>query len=452
MISTNSDSIIIEDVYDPALFTITNFHSDEQSNINPKKRCRWTEGVFNIVPKHKVKNICIEFYSNVAKKLIVFIDNPIKSIKYERQLDINEYVLYIPMYDNDNLTCYTETTVPYQQGDNRKLGLYVRNIFISDVGYDNINLFLSKDFKEELDKIKALDNILETPITDQHANVNICNIDYSSTNLHFNSALFKLHDKKYLLTRKSNYVIKQVHTNTLNLYEFDSMNKIDLSIKDEVEYEQYEDPRVLTHDDKLYVSCANYTHDNGRLIHQKILVFDNKFEHIDNIHPKYGFNGKTIQENTGQEKNWTYFVYENRLMCIYKMFPHTVVEFDWSGNMIAEYKTYFDICGIWKYGECRGGSNPVFKNGYYYSFFHSSMLWKDWKRRYFMGYYKFESKPPFRIIEISQRPILWGNESDQRLRPNTSPLVVFPCGAVLEDDKFLVSFGFNDEKTGTILI
>jgi predicted GH43/DUF377 family glycosyl hydrolase len=30
--------------------------------------------------------------------------------------------------------------------------------------------------------------------------------------------------------------------------------------------------------------------------------------------------------------------------------------------------------------------------------------------------------------------------------------VIFPCGAILEDDRFTVSFGLNDEKTGIINI
>jgi predicted GH43/DUF377 family glycosyl hydrolase len=69
-----------------------------------------------------------------------------------------------------------------------------------------------------------------------------------------------------------------------------------------------------------------------------------------------------------------------------------------------------------------------------------------------MGYYKFEVKPPFKITEISEKPILYGNEADQRLLPDNSPLVVFPCGAIEKDGKFIVSFGLNDEKTGIIKI
>ena len=236
------------------------------------------------------------------------------------------------------------------------------------------------------------------------------------------------------------------------MYEYDTLKPIPLDIKDEIDYEQYEDPRVLVYNNKIYISCATYTHDKLHLIHQKMLVFDENFNHIDNIHFEYGFNGKYIDKNTGKEKNWTFFIQDNRLMCIYKMWPHTVVEFSWTGKVISEYITYNDIQSKWNYGLCRGGSNPVLKDGYYHGFFHSSISWKNGKNRYLMGYYKFELTPPYSIIEISNHPILYGNSVDDIIYPEVNPLVIFPCGLIIEDNKFLVSFGLNDEKTGIIKI
>ena len=296
------------------------------------------------------------------------------------------------------------------------------------------------------------EKINEISVVEQEPNVVTYPFDYKKTNLHYNSCLFKLDGVKYLMTRKASFVLKNTLINTLNLFDFDTQKEIKLDIKDEVPYEQYEDPRVLVHNDLLYVICANYTHDCMNSIHQKILVFDKSFNHIRNIHPVYGNNSESIESNNAVEKNWTLFVHKDKLMCVYKMYPHTVVEFDWSGNMIAEYKSYFPVKKIWKYGECRGGSNPILHNGYYYSFFHSSIPWTTWKRRYFMGYYKFNSEPPFNIVEISNEPILWGNTKDVRDFPDTSPLVVFPCGSIIENDKFLVSFGLNDEKTAIVTL
>ena len=241
-------------------------------------------------------------------------------------------------------------------------------------------------------------------------------------------------------------------SSTIRLYDYNTLKEIELNIDDELDFEQYDDPRVLVHNDKIYVGCATYTHEKYHIVHQKIMVFDNKFKHIHNIHPKYGYNGKSLDQNTGKEKNWTYFIHENKLMCVYQLYPHTVVEFDWDGNVVCEHITHNKNIQ-WNYGLLRGGTNPVFKDGYYHSFFHSSIPWKhEHRRRYFMGHYKFEPVPPFRIVEISKEPILWGNEDDELIYPDISPLVIFPCGTIIRDDKFVVSFGLNDEKTGIIKV
>lgn len=452
MTDMNNNNI---DIYDRNVFEITNFNTPEPSDIDPSSVCRWSEGRFKIIQKCDVKNICVRFKANFAKQLTIFVSNTIKHSKFEFDLKQgNEYVLFIPIVKKDHVSFFIEPTIPYQSGDTRKLGIYVRKIYTTTNEYESVQLLNAEDnLCNELNVVNPdVSNILEMSIHDQKKDIQIFDLEYDYTNLHYNSALFSLNDKKYLMTRKASFVLKNTQINTLNLFEYDTKQQIKLKINDEVAYEQYEDPRVLLHNDKIYVGCANYTHDYINYIHQKILVFDNQFNHVSNIHPVYGNNGNSIHTNNAVEKNWTYFVYKNRLMCVYKMFPHTVVEFDWDGNMVAEYKSFFPTHKFWKFGECRGGSNPIYKDGYYHCFFHSSIHWETWKRRYFMGYYKFNSEPPFDIVEVSTEPILWGNTMDIREYPETSPLVVFPCGAILNNEKFMVSFGLNDERTGVITI
>ena len=57
-----------------------------------------------------------------------------------------------------------------------------------------------------------------------------------------------------------------------------------------------------------------------------------------------------------------------------------------------------------------------------------------------------------KIIQIDTEPILYGNEMDERILNEISPLVIFPCGVIEKDGKFVVSFGLNDEKTGIITV
>ena len=54
--------------------------------------------------------------------------------------------------------------------------------------------------------------------------------------------------------------------------------------------------------------------------------------------------------------------------------------------------------------------------------------------------------------EYAEKPILWCNPIDEIIYPDENPPVIFPCGSILDGDNFLVSFGFNDEKTGIIKI
>lgn len=291
------------------------------------------------------------------------------------------------------------------------------------------------------------------PLIKQNENVKIINFPYDTNNFYFNPSIFQFNSNKYIMTRYCHIDEDRIPHNTLKVFNInDGFTEVPLIIKDEVVDEQYEDPRVLIHDNKIYVGCANYQLHVSEKIHQKILVFDHNFNHIDNIHPIYDGNEVNCISNTKFQKNWTYFVHDNKILCVYQMKPHTVVEFDNKGHVLTEYKTHVDITKTWKFGEPRMGSNPILKDGVYHNFFHSSLPWKNPKRQYFMGYYTFEAKPPFKIIEISKDPIIWGNEADFRFLPNSNPIVVFPCGAIYEDNSFYVSFGFNDEKTGIIKI
>jgi predicted GH43/DUF377 family glycosyl hydrolase len=294
------------------------------------------------------------------------------------------------------------------------------------------------------------------PLERQNPNAKIIPMEYGIKNFHFNSSIFSFKNEKYLLTRHCKLDDDNIPDNRLNLFKLDSkygMMEIPLKINDEIENEQYEDPRVFVHDDKIYIGCANYQKHVSEKIHQKLIVLDESFVHVKNIHPIYDGNAKNCLENTKHQKNWTYFIHDGKILCVYRMHPHTVVEFDMNtGEIISEYKTHCDILKQWKFGAPRMGSNPVLKDGVFHNFFHSSIPWKNPKRQYFMGHYTFEAKPPFKILEISKQPILWGNESDQRILPNSNPIVVFPCGAIYENGNFYVSFGFNDEKTGIIKI
>ena len=450
------DHIKKSDIYDSNLFDLVGFHMLEFENQIP---FRWSDGIFKIVPKQKIKNLCLNFRSlNKERKIIIFLENKIKNIKHELILEKdNEYIIILTIQDVDCISFHISPNMKINnEKEIRTLGLYVKKIYTNDIDVNSIELLNSNNvnytpYLVDKNNIETK-KFIESSLYEQNNSIKFLDLNYTRRNFEFNSSIFKVNDKKYLMTRNSQFVSQKMTLNSLKLYEYDTLKQINLNLKEEVDFEQFEDPRVLVHDDKIYVSCATYVHEAFHLVHQKMLVFDKDFNHIDNIHFKYGFNGINLKENTGIEKNWTFFVYNDRLMCIYKLSPHTVLEFDWNGNLLTEYITHNSFQSNWKYGIPRGGTNPIYKDGYYISFFHSHIYWGKGKRRYFMGHYKFNSVPPFDIIETSNKFILMGSEKDERMYPEENPLVVFPCGAILDDDKCLVSLGVNDEKTAIITI
>ena len=69
------------DIYDADVFDLESFHILEHDENNLP--FRWVEGVFKIIPKREVKNICLKFVCACNdKKIVVFIENESKCIKY----------------------------------------------------------------------------------------------------------------------------------------------------------------------------------------------------------------------------------------------------------------------------------------------------------------------------------------------------------------------------------
>jgi predicted GH43/DUF377 family glycosyl hydrolase/glycosyltransferase involved in cell wall biosynthesis len=330
---------------------------------------------------------------------------------------------------------------------------------LSDVVFDESYKWAESDIASAIEVLRQTAHTtrkytpqnISVSILDQSKHIEICDLPYTNTDFYFNSSIVNVKGNNYIFARHCK-ITGAKKRNRIALFFADTYEEIPLPIKDEVEQEQYEDPRVMVDSGYIYIGCANYTR-GSKHIHQKLLVLDTDFNHIDNIHISYDGNMESCVSNTKHQKNWTYFMHDGRLMCVYKMYPHTVLEINkHTGAVKNEYISHIDIQKKWKWGDPRNGTNPVYKDGQYHSFFHSSLPWRDPKRQYFMGGYRFNPTPPFDITYIDSNPILWGNESDPRVLEHESPVVIFPCGMIIKDNRFVVSFGLNDEKTGIITI
>jgi len=219
--------------------------------------------------------------------------------------------------------------------------------------------------------------------------------------------------------------------------------------------EHFEDPRAIYHKGTTYVAACNFLivdpyglHWTGA--HQTLSLVPTVAEKknwpvVRRIDPVYGYNGATIEAKKGAEKNWLWFFHEDRLHMLYSAQPHVVTRWTNDFKVEYEYRTGEPEKPLpWAYGIMRGGTPPIrISDDEYLTFFHSSLDTKDkYHRRYYMGAYTFKAQPPFNVTRITTEPLLVGSWQD--VWAERKPLVVFPCGSRLKDDKWLVTMGIND--------
>jgi predicted GH43/DUF377 family glycosyl hydrolase len=158
------------------------------------------------------------------------------------------------------------------------------------------------------------------------------------------------------------------------------------------------------------------------------------------------------------EKNWVFFSHEKQLYVIYHTVPdQQIYRISDSGAELLP-----SVPGPeWAYGEVRGGTTPVRHHpGQLIRFFHSSMdnEFGRARRRYFVGAYTMEDKPPFTPIAITRQPLIYGSELDdipsleRKAALQYKRQVVFPGGVVGTKDGWLLAVGINDAACGLVNI
>jgi len=214
--------------------------------------------------------------------------------------------------------------------------------------------------------------------------------------------------------------------------------------------EQWEDPRIFNTGRKLWLTCTNFIQGKS-YAHQTMAVLDPLWNVQGINHPVYGDNGHDIWANKGHEKNWTWFFHEGSPHLIYNIEPHTVLKCDAGASVVEKFETTVEK-DIWFYGQRRGGSNPIRVGDEYFAFYHSSTPWWNGRRRYYMGAYAFEAKPPFRITRSTTIPLMYGSAHNRRVLE--FPLVIFPGGSTYNEEtkEHFVVFGVNDFQSGWVKI
>lgn len=213
----------------------------------------------------------------------------------------------------------------------------------------------------------------------------------------------------------------------------------------------HEDPRLFRAKNKVMICWVESTWPNYPLLSSVKYgeIEDNKIVHVHQ--PTLNFPKKI-------EKNWVPMTTEEGLVrFIYESDPIQVIFEIIDGKICHE---LLSDPLFWPYGAVRGGTVPMPYGDKLLRFFHSSLdnEFPPQIRRYYVGAVLMEDKPPFKMVQISRRPILYGSEIDnlsseaRRQCRQYKRQVVFPAGAGPGSDCLFLSVGVNDSACALLKI
>ena len=142
------------------------------------------------------------------------------------------------------------------------------------------------------------------------------------------------------------------------------------------------------------------------------------------------------------EKNFVPFAVDGKAYIIYHSHGEQVV-YELNGSTIHRSPAL-----RWPYGQIRGGCVIPWQ-GKLLRFFHASQrndmpptVW-----RYAVSCLIMEPEPPFKMISVSKKPIIWGSEvgGDESLR-HFKPSIVMPMGVIEHEGGWALSIGRNDAE------
>jgi len=292
--------------------------------------------------------------------------------------------------------------------------------------------------------------------------VDISNKNLADASHLFNCSIFKVEDQLYLAYRANqSYLDAKIYINKLNNTTYQPMGKpkpLNIPNTTTTAAAGWEDPRMFWYAGELY--CAFVFIRAGFTAQaQGLAKLDKNFNvtRVWFLNYKRNLNSSTIDTTrimdprgfittagagSHFEKNWQFFQHGEELLFVYGSSPHTVAAADLLQSKVKQ-EYVSKVALPWSLGEIRGGTPPVDLGDKYITFFHSSAKRDSDYRIYHIGAYTFEKTPPFNPIEISEVPLLSGDETDD-YRGMWKNVVVFPCGALKLDEKWLVSYGHND--------
>ncbi len=247
----------------------------------------------------------------------------------------------------------------------------------------------------------------------------------------YNGSLRRRGEKWYFASRRGGWGSK-VWLSEYTL-DFELVHARELNLKGEFCDAAAEDPRLFVFNGGLYLAFTGLEQRNGAFVGNQCLAAVDEDLNVTRC---------WMPEFTGRqqwEKNWQFFEAGGRLYAVYHVDPHEVLEFDGGLNVAAlvassgQRVTWPGFEGM----ELCGGAPPVAVGFEFYHWFHAKQKVGDWWE-YSAGLYTFSGKPPFEVVRLVRGPVIRPKRSS---RPKD---VCYPCGAVLEGDRWIVSFGVDD--------
>jgi hypothetical protein len=166
-----------------------------------------------------------------------------------------------------------------------------------------------------------------------------------------------------------------------------------------------------------------------------------------------------IPDAKPMEKNWLFFECDDGLLYgIRWIAPHQVyrVTLDFEKGHSAEKLYEDDRKWPWEWGIIHGGTCPVRYGNLFLSMFHSFTLdypphdavpdakektEESQRKVVFAAPYAFEATPPFRVVLVPTRPMIFPQILPLEMRSPNKDLTVFPVGLVRDGDKWLCGYG-----------
>lgn len=265
----------------------------------------------------------------------------------------------------------------------------------------------------------------------------------------YNPSLIE-YSKGYLMAYR--YHAEGTLATVLGIAEMDDQFRVSMNsrikvhgIRDEA---SVEDPKLFYYSGNLYCSYveSNWPRDNPNCIvkYGPLVNHSGQWEIMESFQVPYGKN-----DWSAMEKNWVFFEHEGRLFCIYDTHPEQIVLEVVGQNVVAEHRS---PCPQWSWGNIHGGTRPIPYGEHLLRFVHTRMGNEPppIRHRYYVAAVLMESKPPFKILKVSHKPVMRGSEKDELSTIERSSClhwkgnVVFPCGIVRKNESIYLSVGIND--------